>query len=80
MRSKATDEKVARKFKKPYVSTTTPQNADAMEERVAALPQRLNWTRIAVARIPGRGPGGAQFAREGGGVADMPIFGSGAPA
>jgi hypothetical protein len=28
---KATDEKVARKFKKPYVSTTTPQNADAME-------------------------------------------------
>lgn len=29
---KATDEKVARKFKKPYVSTTTPSNADAMEE------------------------------------------------
>jgi putative spermidine/putrescine transport system substrate-binding protein len=28
---KATDQKVARKFKKPYVSTTTPQNADAME-------------------------------------------------
>lgn len=28
---KATDEKVARKFKKPYVSTTTPQNSEAME-------------------------------------------------
>ena len=28
---KATDEKVARKFTKPYVSTTTPQNAEAME-------------------------------------------------
>ena len=28
---KATDAKVARKFKKPYVSTTTPTNADAME-------------------------------------------------
>jgi spermidine/putrescine-binding protein len=30
---KATDQKVARKFKKPYVSTTTPSNADAMEEQ-----------------------------------------------
>lgn len=29
---KATDAKVARKFAKPYVSTTTPSNADAMEE------------------------------------------------
>jgi hypothetical protein len=29
---KATDEKVARKFKKPYVSTTTPENAEAMED------------------------------------------------
>jgi putative spermidine/putrescine transport system substrate-binding protein len=27
----ATDEKVARKFRKPYVSTTTPSNAEAME-------------------------------------------------
>jgi spermidine/putrescine-binding protein len=29
---KATEAKVARKFKKPYVSTTTPVNADAMEQ------------------------------------------------
>ena len=29
---KATDEKVARKFKKPYVSTTTPSNSEAMED------------------------------------------------
>ena len=29
---KATEAKVARKFAKPYVSTTTPNNADAMEE------------------------------------------------
>jgi len=29
---KATDEKVARKFKKPFVSTTTPSNSDAIEE------------------------------------------------
>lgn len=29
---KATEAKVARKFTKPYVSTTTPVNADAMEE------------------------------------------------
>lgn len=29
---KATEAKVARKFTKPYVSTTTPTNADAMEE------------------------------------------------
>lgn len=29
---KATEAKVARKFSKPYVSTTTPSNADAMEE------------------------------------------------
>jgi putative spermidine/putrescine transport system substrate-binding protein len=29
---KATEAKVARKFAKPYVSTTTPSNADAMEE------------------------------------------------
>lgn len=29
---KATDAKVSRKFAKPYVSTTTPSNADAMEE------------------------------------------------
>lgn len=29
---KATEAKVARKFTKPYVSTTTPSNADAMEE------------------------------------------------
>ena len=28
---KATDAKVARKFKKPYVSTTTPSNSEAME-------------------------------------------------
>ena len=29
---KATEAKVSRKFAKPYVSTTTPSNADAMEE------------------------------------------------
>jgi putative spermidine/putrescine transport system substrate-binding protein len=29
---KATEEKVARKFKKPFVSTTTPSNADDIEE------------------------------------------------
>jgi spermidine/putrescine-binding protein len=29
---KATEAKVARKFTKPYVSTTTPSNSDAMEE------------------------------------------------
>ncbi|MFC7398024.1 twin-arginine translocation signal domain-containing protein [Chelatococcus sp. GCM10030263] len=29
---KATDEKVTRKFKKPFVSTTTPSNSDAIEE------------------------------------------------
>jgi len=29
---KATDVKVARKFQKPFVSTTTPSNADVMEE------------------------------------------------
>ncbi len=29
---KATEAKVARKFAKPYVSTTTPSNSDAMEE------------------------------------------------
>jgi len=29
-----------------------PQNADAMESEWQALPQRLNWTRIAVARSP----------------------------
>jgi putative spermidine/putrescine transport system substrate-binding protein len=29
---KATEDKVARKFKKPFVSTTTPTNSDAIEE------------------------------------------------